>query len=92
MFGSLLYLRNAAPSTPVKRVYYGPAYEMRKAQEKRGKEREKGGKMRDQIVKKREYLHAQTFSHCDPAPWTFVSVKFLQCSIVKNNKPTFVFQ
>ena len=48
MFGFTLYLRNAAPSTPIKRGSNGPVYEMGKKDKRKGrKEREKGEKKGD---------------------------------------------
>ena len=41
MFGLPLYLRNAAPSTPVKRDLNGPAYGMRKKRQKKREERDR---------------------------------------------------
>ena len=56
MFGLLLYLRNAAPSTPIKRGSNGPALEKRKKRQKKreGKRERKRGKMWDQITKERK--------------------------------------
>ena len=82
MFGLPLYLRNAAPSIPIKRGSNGPAYEMHKKRQKKreGKKEKKEEKMRDQIAKKKKkkkknknkkHLHAHTFSHHDPCAMTF---------------------
>ena len=53
MFGLPMYLRNAAPSTPIKRDSNGPAYEMRKKSRKKreGKRERNEEKMGDQIEK-----------------------------------------
>ena len=71
MFYLPLYLRNAAPSTSIKRGSNSPAYEMRKKRQKKreGKEERKEDKMGDQITKNnknKKHLHAHTFSHCQP--------------------------
>ena len=50
----------------------------RKSEEKGGKERQKRGKMGDQIAKiKKKHLHAHTFSHRDPCAMTFRECEIL---------------
>ena len=84
MFGLPMYLRNAAPSIPIKHGSNGPACEMRKERQKKteGKRERKKEKMQDQIKKKKKkkkkkHRHAQTFSHCDHCAMTFRECKNL---------------
>ena len=87
MYGLPLYLRNAAPTTPIKRGSNGPTYEMCKKRQKKGevKRERKEEKMRDLIAKtnkkkkkkKKKHLHAHTFSHRDPCAMTFRECKKL---------------
>ena len=82
MFGLPLYLRYAAPSTPIKRGSNSPAYEMRKkkAKEKGGK-REKneekwGIKEKTTTTTKKNNIMRIHVPTVTPAPWPFASVKF----------------
>ena len=74
MFGLPLYLRNAAPSTPIKRGSNGPAYEMRKKRQNkrkgkkarkeekceiRSQKKKKKKKKKTQKRRRRKYLHAK---------------------------------
>ena len=83
MFGLPSYLRNAAPSTPIKCSSNGPAYEMHKKSKRKrgvGEEREKGGKNAASNRKKtttKKHLHAHTFSHCHPRARIFREYKIL---------------
>ena len=77
MFGLPLYLRNAAPSTAIKRGSNGTEYEMRKKREERETKRRKKWGIKSQKEKKEKNLHAHKFSHRDPCAMTFRECKIL---------------
>ena len=91
MYGLPLYLRNAAPTTPIKRGSNGPTYEMCKKRQKKGevKRERKEEKMRDLIAKTNKKKQKQKkkpkqktspcayISHRDPCAMTFRECKNL---------------
>ena len=65
----------------------------RKKREGKRERKEKNFGIKSQKKKEKKNLHAHTFSHryhC--AIWPFMSVKFWQCLIVKNNISSFLFK
>ena len=80
MFGLPLYLRNAAPSTPMKgglRNTIKGESTGREVREKRKKGIKSKKKKKKKKKKKIENPHAHTFSHRDPCVMTFREHKIL---------------